>query len=109
LCVAGSETNPASPGALELNTGIAFNVCVKQLAPALNPASPSSYVAVEWPMDTFIPCAVNVLIREAESGSSGARVTSLTTSLRLEVPYMDDGDVLQGWKRESLWAPFLVG
>lgn len=37
-------------------------------------------------MDTLMPCFVKDLIRESESGSSGARVTSLTASLRLEAP-----------------------
>lgn len=77
---------PASPGSLEPNPGIAFNVCVKQVAPAFKPARPCSYVAVEWPMDTFIPWAVNVLIRDEESGSSGASVTSLMALCRLEGP-----------------------
>lgn len=56
-----------------------------------------------------MPCAVKDLITGAESGSSGARVTSFTMSSRLEVPYMEAGSVLHGWKSEALWAPFLVG
>lgn len=78
LPVSGKETKPAKPGALEAQLGIAFKVCVNPLAPALRPAKPCSYVAVEWPMATLIPCDVNDLISAAESGNSGAMVTSLT-------------------------------
>lgn len=60
-------------------------------------------------MATLIPCEVNVLMSAAESGSSGARVTSLTDDWRLEDPKMVDGEVAADWKREELWAPFLVG
>lgn len=44
-------------------------------------------------MDTLMPWAVRVLMRESESGSSGARVTSLTEDSRFEEPYMVDGAV----------------
>lgn len=82
----GSDINPASPGALDAQAGIAFRVCVKPLAPALSPVNPSSYVEEEWPIATLIPCDVSVLISAAESGSSGATVTSLTVDCRLEDP-----------------------
>lgn len=60
-------------------------------------------------MDTLMPWDVRVLIKGSESGSSGARVTSLTASCRLEEPYIEVGEVLQEAKREALWAPFFVG
>lgn len=43
----GSETRPANPGALDVQAGMAFKVCVSPLAPAFSPVSPCSYVAVE--------------------------------------------------------------
>jgi hypothetical protein len=48
-------------------------------------------------------------MRDVESGSSGARVTSLTELWRFEEPYMMSGEVEATWKREELCAPFLVG
>lgn len=42
LCVGGSDINPARPGALDANGGMAFSVCVKHVAPAYTPASPCS-------------------------------------------------------------------
>lgn len=101
--------SPARPGAREARGGIAFNVCVNPVAPALKPARPCSYVAVEWPIETFMPWDVRVLIKEDESGSSGARVASLMAELRFEESKVADGEVEHGWKREALWAPFLVG
>lgn len=82
----GSAIRPASPGSRDANAGIAFKVCVNPDAPAFSPVRPCSYVAVEWPIDTLIACAVNDLMSAAESVSSGARVTSLTDSLRLRLP-----------------------
>ena len=53
---------------------------------------------------------VRFLMRDGEEVSSGASVTSLTMFwLRLEEPYIVEGEVVQGWKRELLWAPFLLG
>jgi hypothetical protein len=86
LCAVGRESSPARPGARDVKAGMAFSVCVRHVAPASRPRSPSSYVAVEWPMDTLMPCVVKTLINEDESGSSGARVTSFTVFWRLDVP-----------------------
>jgi hypothetical protein len=46
-------------------------------------------------METLMPEEVRFLIKDEESGSSGATVTSLTDEERFEAPYMFDGDVLQ--------------
>jgi len=86
LCVGCREIKPARPGAREPYGGMALRVCVRHVAPAFKPNKPSLYVAVEWPMDTLMSCAVRSLIRELESGSSGARVTSLTEDEMLEEP-----------------------
>ena len=102
LPVSGNETKPASPGALEDQLGIAFKVWVKALAPAPSPLSPSSYVAVEWPMATLIPCKVNDLISAVESGSSGARVTSLMVDCKFADPKIAEGEAEHGWNRELL-------
>jgi hypothetical protein len=86
LLDAGSETNPANPGVLDANGGMALSVCVKHVAPARRPASPSSYVAVEWPIETLMPDATRDLINEDELRSSGASVTSLMDDARLWCP-----------------------
>lgn len=84
--VSGSETRPASPGDRDAQAGMAFKVCVNPLAPAFSPVNPCSYVAVEWPIATLMPCDVSDLISAAESWSSGATVTSLTVDCRLVDP-----------------------
>lgn len=65
---------------------MAFRVCVRHVAPALRPERPSSRVAVEWPIETRIPWPASEEISAAESGSSGAIVTSLTVEDRFEEP-----------------------
>lgn len=56
-----------------------------------------------------MPEEVKFLIKDAELGSSGAMVTSLTDDERFEAPYMVDGEVSQVWKSEELCAPFFSG
>lgn len=77
---------PASPGSRELKGGMALRVCVRHVAPARSPDRPSSSVAVEWPIDTRMPCEVKSWISADESGISGARVRSLTADERLAEP-----------------------
>lgn len=77
---------PARPGSREEKGGMALRVWVRHVAPERRPDSPWSSVAIEWPMDTRIPWEVKCLISAGESGSSGARVRSLTAEERLEEP-----------------------
>lgn len=53
-------------------------------------------------------CRVKVGMREAEPGSSGARVMSLMLG-RLVEPYTEAGEVDGSLKRDELCAPFLEG
>lgn len=77
---------PARPGSRDENGGMAFRVWVRHVAPARRPDSPSSIVAVEWPIDTRTPWPAREEIRAAELGSSGAMVANLIVEDRLEEP-----------------------
>ena len=66
-----ASSAPGRPRSRWPREGMALKRCVPYLAPASNPATASSNVAIEWPVLTTTPRATSVRITSSAPGSSG--------------------------------------